>query len=175
MKIQTKFKVIRAGGTRSLLATMHKLQDCWGLYFFQMTQNGVCIRSVFEQKIGPYKVCIFVNMGPYEKLAALQYLSTFLEFLMPGRRGYLPMLWHFLSSSLSSSEEGNETLFLEGYKTSSCTSQAKRMSAVSYTLRLRPGILLCSYLFTDHGVGIVKVRDVVRIVQDFTITSRVIS
>ena len=27
--------------------------------FFQMSQNWVCIRSVFEQKIGPYKVCIF--------------------------------------------------------------------------------------------------------------------
>ena len=36
-----------------------------------MTQNGVCIRSVFEQKIGPYKVCILVNMGPFERLAAL--------------------------------------------------------------------------------------------------------
>ena len=45
-----------------------------------MSQNGVCIRSVFEQKIGPYKVCIFVNMGPYEKLAALDshYISAFL-------------------------------------------------------------------------------------------------
>ena len=39
--------------------------------FFQMSQNGVCIRSVIEQKIGPYKVCIFVNIGPFEKLAAL--------------------------------------------------------------------------------------------------------
>ena len=36
-----------------------------------MSLNGVCIRSVFEQKIGPYKVCIFVNMGPYGKVAAL--------------------------------------------------------------------------------------------------------
>ena len=34
-----------------------------------MSLNGVCIRS--EQKIGPYKVCIFVNMGPYGKVAAL--------------------------------------------------------------------------------------------------------
>ena len=36
-----------------------------------MSLTGVCIRSVFEQKIGPYKVCILVNMGPLERLAAL--------------------------------------------------------------------------------------------------------
>ena len=28
-----------------------------------MSLNGVCIRSVFERKIGPYKVCIFVNIA----------------------------------------------------------------------------------------------------------------
>ena len=50
---------------------MHQLQRRQGLYIFQMSQNGVCIRSVFEQKIGPYKVCILVNMGPYGKVAAL--------------------------------------------------------------------------------------------------------
>ena len=48
-----------------------------------MSQNGVCIRSVFEQKIGPYKVCIFVNMGPYEKLAALQMYRFSMIFTPP--------------------------------------------------------------------------------------------
>ena len=57
----------------SLLATMHQLQRRRGLYFIQMSQNGVCIRSVFEQKIGPYKVCIFVNTGPCGKVAALNH------------------------------------------------------------------------------------------------------
>ena len=42
---------------------MHQFQCRRGLYFLQMSLNGVCIRSVFEQKIGPYKVCIFVNVG----------------------------------------------------------------------------------------------------------------
>ena len=41
----------------------------------QMSQNRVFIRSVFEQKIGPYKVCIFVNMGPFGKAAALREVS----------------------------------------------------------------------------------------------------
>ena len=50
---------------------MHRMQRCRGLYIFQMSQNRVCIRSVFEKKIGPYEVCIFVNIGPYEKSAAL--------------------------------------------------------------------------------------------------------
>ena len=36
-----------------------------------MSQYRVCIRSVFEKIIGPYEVCIFVNTGPYEKMAAL--------------------------------------------------------------------------------------------------------
>ena len=36
-----------------------------------MSQYWVCIRSVFEKIIGPYEVCIFVNIGPYEKMAAL--------------------------------------------------------------------------------------------------------
>jgi len=36
-----------------------------------MSQYRVCIRSVFEKIIGPYEVCIFVNIGPYEKMAAL--------------------------------------------------------------------------------------------------------
>ena len=59
-------------------ALAHCLQRCTNCrtaevcIFFQMTQNGVCIRSVFEQKIGPYKVCILVNMGPLERLAALR-------------------------------------------------------------------------------------------------------
>ena len=69
--IQTKYQAIEAGNTRSLLAMMHHIQRRRGLYFFQMSLNGVCIRSVFEQKIGPYKVCIFVNMGPSGKVAAL--------------------------------------------------------------------------------------------------------
>ena len=56
---------------------MHRMQYCRGLYFFQMSQNRVCIRSVFKKKIGPYKVCIFVNMGPYEKSAALTISSQF--------------------------------------------------------------------------------------------------
>ena len=54
-----------------MVAMMHQFQRRRGLYFFQMSLNGVCIRSVFEQKIGPYKVCIFVNMGPSGKVAAL--------------------------------------------------------------------------------------------------------
>ena len=29
---------------------MQWMQRCWGLYFFQMSQNRVCIRSVFEKK-----------------------------------------------------------------------------------------------------------------------------
>ena len=82
MKIQTKFKVIRAGGTRSLFATMHQLQGRRGLFFFQMTQNEFCIRSVFEQKIGPYKVCILVNMGPFGKVAALTKGSFFPVFFI---------------------------------------------------------------------------------------------
>ena len=53
---------------------MHQIQHRSGLYCFEMCLNEVCIRSVFEQKIGPYKVCIFVNMGPFEKLAALHAL-----------------------------------------------------------------------------------------------------
>ena len=36
-----------------------------------MSQNRVCIRSVFEKKMGPYEVCIFVNTGPFEETAAL--------------------------------------------------------------------------------------------------------
>ena len=48
-----------------------------------MSQNGVCIRSVFKQKIGPYKVCIFVNMGPYEKLAALAYARAKTGLTLP--------------------------------------------------------------------------------------------
>ena len=36
-----------------------------------MSQNRVCIRSVFEKNMGPYEVCIFVNIGPFEKTAAL--------------------------------------------------------------------------------------------------------
>ena len=43
-----------------------------------MTQNWVCFRSVFEQKLGPYKVCIFVNMGPFGKVAALPWPSMLL-------------------------------------------------------------------------------------------------
>ena len=39
-----------------------------------MSQYRVCIRSVFEKIIGPYEVCIFVNIGPYEKMAALHYV-----------------------------------------------------------------------------------------------------
>ena len=50
---------------------MHQFERHRGLYFFQMSLKGVCIRSVFGQKIGPYKVCIFVNMGPSGKVAAL--------------------------------------------------------------------------------------------------------
>ena len=50
---------------------MYWMQRCQGLYFFQMSQNRVCIRSVFEKKIGPYEVCIFVNIGPFEKTGAL--------------------------------------------------------------------------------------------------------
>ena len=56
---------------RSLLTIMHQLQRCRGLYFFQMSQDWVCIRSVFKPKICPYKVCIFFNMGPSGKVAAL--------------------------------------------------------------------------------------------------------
>ena len=44
-----------------------------------MSLNGVCIRSVFEQKIGPYKVCIFVNMGPYGKVAALDNVTCVIK------------------------------------------------------------------------------------------------
>ena len=43
-----------------------------GLYFFQMSQNRVCIRSGFEKKKkGPYEICIFVNTGPFEETATL--------------------------------------------------------------------------------------------------------
>ena len=48
-----------------------------GLYFFQMSQNRVCIRSVFEKKMGPYEVCIFVNTGPFKETAAL---VSFIDF-----------------------------------------------------------------------------------------------
>ena len=41
-----------------------------------MSLNGVCIRSVFEQKIGPYKVCILENMGPFGKVAGYSSWST---------------------------------------------------------------------------------------------------
>ena len=47
-----------------------------GLYFLQMSQNRVCIRSVFEKKMGPYEVCIFVNTGPFEETAALHKSGT---------------------------------------------------------------------------------------------------
>ena len=40
------------------------------------------IRSVFEQKIGPYKVCIFVNTGPFGKVAALNLLKPILRMKM---------------------------------------------------------------------------------------------
>ena len=43
-----------------------------------MSQYRVCIRSVFEKIIGPYEVCIFVNIGPYKKMAAL-FLLKMLE------------------------------------------------------------------------------------------------
>ena len=76
IKIQTKYHAIEAGGTCSLVATMHQFQCCRGLYYFQMSLNGVCIRSIFEQKIGPYKVCIFVNVGPCGKVAALNTTCT---------------------------------------------------------------------------------------------------
>ena len=75
-KIQTKYHAIEAGGTCSLVATMHQFQCCRGQYYFQMSLNGVCIRSIFEQKIGPYKVCIFVNVGPCGKVAALNTTCT---------------------------------------------------------------------------------------------------
>ena len=77
--LQTKYQAISELG-----ALAHCLQRCTNCrtaevcIFFQMTQNGVCIRSVFEQKIGPYKVCILVNMGPLERLAALSFLPQVL-------------------------------------------------------------------------------------------------
>ena len=40
-----------------------------------MSQNRVCIRSVFEKKMGPYEVCIFVNTGPFEETGALKMVS----------------------------------------------------------------------------------------------------
>ena len=61
----------------SLGALSHSLQQCTECnaaevcMFFKGDKSTVCIRSVFKKKIGPYKVCIFVNMGPYEKSAAL--------------------------------------------------------------------------------------------------------
>ena len=55
---------------------MHQFERHRGLYFFQMSLKGVCIRSVFGQKIGPYKVCIFVSMGPSGKVAALKYANV---------------------------------------------------------------------------------------------------
>ena len=63
-------------------ATMHRMQRCRGLYFFQMSQNRVLIRPVFEgEKIGLYEVCIFVNMGLCEKTAAL-YIVAFTLLLL---------------------------------------------------------------------------------------------
>ena len=47
------------------------MQRCQGLYFFQLSQNRVCIRSVFTKIIGPYEVCIFVNIGPFEETGAV--------------------------------------------------------------------------------------------------------
>ena len=41
-----------------------------------MSQYGVCIRSVFEQNIGPYEVCIFVKMGPFGKNTDLSDVGT---------------------------------------------------------------------------------------------------
>ena len=57
----------------------HQLIDCKDAQipmslrsiFFQMSQNGVCILSVFEQKMCPYNVCIFVHGGPFGKVAVL--------------------------------------------------------------------------------------------------------
>ena len=39
--------------------------------FFQLSQNWVCIWSVFEKIIGSYEVCISVNIGPFEETGAL--------------------------------------------------------------------------------------------------------
>ena len=55
------------------------MQRCRGLYFFQMSKNRVCIRSVFEKIIGPYEVCIFVNIGPFEKTGALYKVCIFVQ------------------------------------------------------------------------------------------------
>ena len=46
-----------------------------------MSQYGV-YRSEFEQNIGPYEVCIFVNMGPFGKLTALNLLKPILRMKM---------------------------------------------------------------------------------------------
>ena len=55
-------------------------------------QNWVCIRSVFEQKIGPYKVCSFVIMGPFVKVAALLLLHKLGKGKKSENRGPLTLL-----------------------------------------------------------------------------------
>ena len=59
----------------------------------QMSLNGVCIRSVFEQKIGPYKVCIFVNVGPFGKVAALGMMRLIILLKMMLKDSMLAQTW----------------------------------------------------------------------------------
>ena len=40
--------------------------------FFSIEPKSGLYRSVFTKIIGPYEVCIFVNIGPFEKMGALE-------------------------------------------------------------------------------------------------------
>ena len=58
----------------AVIASQNTIYWCWEHSLTAlMSQSGDCIRPVFEQKVGLYKVCIFVNMGPFGKLDALRY------------------------------------------------------------------------------------------------------
>lgn len=62
----------------AVIASQNTIYWCWEHSLTAlMSRSGDCIRHVFEQKVGLYKVCIFVNMGPFGKLDALRYPQSF--------------------------------------------------------------------------------------------------
>ena len=44
---------------------------------------GSVLGLYLKKKIGPYKVCIFVNMGPFGKVAALEFQTFLKRVLLP--------------------------------------------------------------------------------------------
>ena len=88
----------------SLGALSHSLQRCTECntaevcIFFKWVKIGSVLGLYLKKKIGPYKVCIFVNMGPYEKLAALAYARAKTGLTLPhhqiDNRGWIDWGWN---------------------------------------------------------------------------------